>query len=781
MLKKMKIPAVVVAALLLLYTLLGFLAAPALVRSQAIDYLHEQYGLALAIDELRFNPYTLQARAEGVSLDDAGGARLVSWDGLAVDLGWRSLWERALVFQSIALSGPFVHVELRPDGDLNLASAFAAKTESAAGESAASDGDGIAIVIDEFVLERGALRFSDLRDGRDFDRSFAPLALRLHDFSTRPAEPSELVSLRIALGERGALTVAGELTATPLAFALDLDAQDIPLEVAQPYVPETLAARIASGALSFALHAAYGTQTPEIAVRGDAAIAELAIEVAERDDPVLAWRELALRGIEFELAPDRLAIAEIAIDGFDSVFRIHEDGTTNVGLLLGAGTTDEAADEGTEGGEADDGASDDEGQSGDAAPADGADDAGPAFPFSVGRIVIDDSTLLFNDRQIRPAVAMQIEDLSGEVTGVSSAPDARIEAKLAGRVGGHGSADIGGHIAPFVAANDLQADVSFGNVEMTEFSPYAGKFAGYEIAQGKLFLDLHYTLAGNRIQGENRALFDQFELGERVDSEDATSLPVKFALSLLRDRHGRIDISLPIEGDIDAPGFRFGHLIGQALLNTLTKIVTAPFSFIAGVFGGGPDMEYADFTPGSAEMAAQEQEKILPLVRALDERPRLILEVQGWAEREQDGGALRQTRLAETLAGFAAAGTPADEVLRTAFEAEFGADATAALRGELEAAAAPPAEHGDAGGGGASPADVAAGVDSRLETEMQARLLAAQQLTEEDLTALAFARGRSVMRTLVEGGAPAERIFVRSGAIGGAEDGLRARLILGAR
>lgn len=778
MLKKMKIPAIVVAVSLLLYTLLGFLAVPALVRSQAIDYLHEQYGLALAIDELRFNPYTLHARAEGVSLDDADGARLVSWDGLSVDLGWRSLWERALVFQAIALSGPFVHVELQRDGDLNLAEAFAA--QPAAEESARSDdgseGGGIAIVVDEFVLEGGALRFSDLRDGRDFDRRFAPLALRLHDFSTRPAEPSELVALRIALGERGVLTVAGELTAAPLAFDLGLDAQDIPLELAQPYVPETLAARIASGALSFALHAAYGKQTPEIAVRGDAAIVELAIEVAERDDPVLAWRELALRGIEFDLAPDRLAIAEIAIDGFDSVFRIHDDGTTNVGLLLGAGTSDETADDETEDGEAGDDASD-----GGAAPADGADDAGPAFPFSVGRIVIGDSTLLFNDQQIRPAVTMQIEDLSGEITGVSSAPDARIEAKLAGRVGEHGNADIGGHIAPFVEAHDLQADVSFGNVEMTEFSPYAGRFAGYEIAQGKLFLDLHYTLAGNRIQGENRALFDQFELGGRVDSEDATSLPVKFALSLLRDRHGRIDISLPIEGDIDAPGFRFGHLIGQALLNTLTKIVTAPFSFIAGVFGGGPDMEYAEFTPGSAEMAAGEREKILPLVRALDERPRLILEIQGWAEREQDGEALRQARLAEALAALAAAGTPAGELLRTAFEEQFGAEATAALRTELEAGMAPPTENGEADGNDASPADVAAEIDSRLQTEMQARLLVAQPVTEEELGALAFSRGRGVMRTLVEGGAPAERIFVRSGTIGGTEEGLRARLILGAR
>lgn len=775
MLNRTKTPAIAIAALLLLYTLIGFLAVPALVRSQAIDYLRENHELALAIDKLRFNPYTLHVRAEGVRLDDAGGDRLLSWDALSVNMGWRSLWERALVFQSIALSGPFVHAELQADGGLNLVEAFA-RDEAPQEDEPADEGEGVAIVVDEFVLDGGTVRFSDL--ARGFDRSFGPLALRLHDFSTRPGEPSELVALRIALGERGSLTVMGDVAVTPLAFDLDLHAEDIPLAIAQSYVPDTLAAEIADGALGFRLRAMQGAQTPLIALRGDASIAALAIEVADRDDPVLAWRELALRGIEFDLAPDRLAVAEVEIDGFDSVFRIHADGTTNVGLLLNAGQEDgETADEEDGAGAAQDSAED-----GIGADADAMD----VFPFSVGRVAISDSRLLFNDRQIRPAVSMHIQSLAGEITGISSVPGARVEAKLTGRVGDHGGADIDGHAVPFAEAHDLEADVAFSNVEMTEFSPYAGRFAGYEIAQGKLFLDLRYTLAGSRLEGQNRALFDQFELGDRVESEDATSLPVKFALSLLRDRHGRIDISLPVEGDIDAPGFRFGHLIGQVLLNTLTKIVTAPFSFIASVFGGGPDMEYAQFAAGSVDLAAEEREKILPLVAALSERPLLILEIQGWTEREQDSEVLRQVRLADALAAVAAAGTPAEEVLRTAYDAQFGDGAADALRSELGAALeqasagapdeAAPGSQG-AEGGEAGEAEL----DRRLQDELQARLLAAQAVSDDELLALAFARGRAVMAALIDAGGPADRIFVRGGKIGGEGDGTRARLILGAR
>lgn len=771
MLNKIRIPAIVIAALLLLYTLVGFLAVPALVRSQAIDYLRENHGLALAVDKLRFNPYTLHARAEGVRLDDADGARLVSWDVLSVNVGWRSLWERAIAFQSIALSGPFVHVELRADGSLNLVDAFAGVSEEAEEqEDAAEEGSGLAIVIDELALDGGRLRFTDLRDGRRFDRSFGPLALRLRDFSTRPGMSSDLVGLHVALGERGSLTVSGDVSVAPVGFDLELHAQDIPLDIAQPYVPETLAAKIADGVLGFTLRAIQGPQEPLLALRGNATISSLSVEVAGRDDPALAWRELALRDIEFDLSPDRLAVAEIGIDGLDSVFRIYPDGSTNVSLILGAGT-DAAGSESA----ADDAAEEDAAE----APDGAGGEATEAFPFSIGRIVIADSRLLFNDWQIRPAVSMHIENLAGEITGIASGPDARIEAKLTGRVGDHGSADVGGHLVPFAEAHDLKADVSFGNVEMTDFSPYAGRFAGYEIAKGKMFLDLRYTLVGNRLQGHNHALLDQFELGDRVESEDATSLPVKFALSLLRDRHGRIDISLPVEGDIDAPGFRFGHLIGQVLLNTLTKIVTAPFSFIASVFGGGPDMEYAQFAAGTAILPAEEHDKIRPLVDALNERPMLALEIQGFAHREEDAEALRRVRLADALAALAASGAPAEDVLQRAYDAQFGDGAAAALRSELEAMREQtPAEvtEGQVAEGGEG-----AEFEMQFQNELQSRLLAVQPLSEEELRDLAFERGRTVMSALVEAGGPADRIFVRSGRIGGDDEGARARLILGAR
>ncbi len=755
--QRYRIPAAIVVGLLLLYTLAGFLILPAVARSQAVEILREDYGLDLTIEQLRFNPYSLVAEVEGLALKDADGALLVSFRHLVVNLQWRSLFERAIVLREIAIAHPFAHVHLRPDGTLNLATAFTpTQPPDPGGSPSAEAGDEPAlpaILIGSLRMSDGELRVTDERDGRRFDQRLTPLDLELEHFSTRPEEDGDLIRFVIHLAAGGQIAMTGDLSANPARFELKLEARDLPLPIAQPYMPETLAAEIADGRLSFDLDVHYGQpgQSTLMSIGGSAAITDLAVMVAGRDEPVLAWDEVALAGIALDLEPDRLFVEEIAVRGLDSAFRIYPDGDTNIARVLRSATESEAPPEG-------------------AAAPDGtavAETGGAAeFPFTIERIVVDGSTLLYNDQMIRPAVAIRMDGLGGEFTGLDADPASRLTTRLEGRVGSHGRAEVGGVAALFAEAPDLDMKVAFSNIEMTDFSPYAGKFVGYEILQGKLFLDLRYTLAGTRLRGDNHAVFDQFELGDRVDSEDALRLPVKLALSLLRDRHGRIDLRLPVEGDIDDPTFRFGHLVWQVLVNTLTKIAMAPFSFIASVFGGGPEMEYAQFAAGSAELADEERAKFAPLAAALAERPRLIVEIQGRADHEADDAVLRERRLEAVLA--------AAPSLAAAFDARFGDGAAAALREELAAAQAESQAQGQGEAGDAV---------AEAEAALRARLLAAQPVDDEELVALAFARGQQVMDELVRsGGVEAERVFVRRGEIAGAGgEGLRAQLKLDTR
>ena len=58
-----------------------------------------------------------------------------------------------------------------------------------------------------------------------------------------------------------------------------------------------------------------------------------------------------------------------------------------------------------------------------------------------------------------------------------------------------------------------------------------------------------------KLDSQNNIFIDQFTFGEKVESPQATSLPVKLAVALLKDRKGEIKLDLPVTGSLDDPKF----------------------------------------------------------------------------------------------------------------------------------------------------------------------------------------------------------------------------------
>ena len=99
---------------------------------------------------------------------------------------------------------------------------------------------------------------------------------------------------------------------------------------------------------------------------------------------------------------------------------------------------------------------------------------------------------------------------------------------------------------------------------MTSVTPYSGHFAGYKIEKGKLSIDVTYHVENRALDAQQKFVIDQLQLGDKVESPDAVSLPLKLAVALLKDRNGVIDIDLPMTGSLDDPEVpaRPAHLEG---------------------------------------------------------------------------------------------------------------------------------------------------------------------------------------------------------------------------
>jgi hypothetical protein len=263
-----------------------------------------------------------------------------------------------------------------------------------------------------------------------------------------------------------------------------------------------------------------------------------------------------------------------------------------------------------------------------------------ALPMSIKKIQLEAGRLDFSDLSIEPHFSAGILDLKGSVLGLSSNPSSRAKVDLKGQVDQFSPVSINGEVNVLSAALYSDLTMSFHNIELSIFNPYSGRWAGYDIAKGKLTTDMHYKVVDRKLDADHHIVIDQLEFGEKTASKDAVSLPVKLAVALLKDRNGVIDLPLPITGSLDDPKFRLGPIIWKVLLNILEKAVTAPFALLGSLFGHGPELQFIDFQPGSTELSAAESDKIKALVKALGERPQLKLEVPIAAVPDVDKPAL---------------------------------------------------------------------------------------------------------------------------------------------
>ena len=97
-----------------LYTLAGFVLLLWYAKRELPRMLEEQLQRRAHVGEISFNPFTLALEADDFALTERDGRPLVSFKHAVVDVEWRSLAQRAIVFGEIRLDAPALHVAISP-------------------------------------------------------------------------------------------------------------------------------------------------------------------------------------------------------------------------------------------------------------------------------------------------------------------------------------------------------------------------------------------------------------------------------------------------------------------------------------------------------------------------------------------------------------------------------------------------------------------------------------------------------------------------------------------
>ncbi|RFP15839.1 DUF748 domain-containing protein [Duganella sp. BJB475] len=468
--------------------------------------------------------------------------------------------------------------------------------------------------------------------GARYDDASSGIKANLQDFNLKLTDASTDLKKPLAfdgavgLREGGLLTAKGKVVPSTGAVDTDLKLTKLAIAPVQPLLSKYVKLKIAAGSISGQgrLHTgAGGKADPGLRYDGSLEVAELALN-EEDNDRFAQWKSVRADKLAFGLSPDVLDIAELRVIEPNATLIIENDRSFNAQRLLVAQPASAAA----------------------AKPAVAPATAAEPFPVKVRRVRFENAKLAFTDLSLRPQFGAKIYELGGVITGLSSKRDASSQIELDGRVDDFGLARIRGKLNPFVPADNTDINVVFKNVDMVSASPYSMKFAGYKIAQGKISLDLEYKVAKGQLEGNNHIVLDNLTLGERIDSPDALKLPLELALAILKDSDGRIDLGVPVSGNMNDPQFSYGSVVWKAIGNIMTKIVTSPFRALGSLFGvSGDKLESIDFDAGSDVVLPPEREKLKQVAQILAKKTQLKLSVPGQYNDQVDGAALRAQAL----------------------------------------------------------------------------------------------------------------------------------------
>jgi uncharacterized protein involved in outer membrane biogenesis len=593
-----------------------------------------------------------------VAVGEASGAkaRLLSLDQVSVDGGRVDLGAQHVAVSRIAVTGGATTVVRAADGSIPLVTMLGSADQGKpARPSAARPARAPAapaakpwtVALERFDLADHRLAIADRSVTPAVQLDLSGIKVSARELRSDGKKPVPFdASFRVTQG--GRFTAKGRVAPDGTAADATLTVAQLALTPTQPYVAKNADVLLRSGEVSTAGRLTYraGRDRATVTFTGSADVDGVNVVESAGGEPVVSWKTLHVDNLRFGLAPDRLEIAEVRLTGLDGKLVIFQDKSVSVAKLMKPAGAPAATPVASAPAAA-------TGPPASSRPPPAASAAGGGFPLIVERVRVDESSMSFADLSLVLPFATRVHGLNGVVVGLGSDPGTRATMKLDGRVDEFGLMKVDGALDAFRPKVFTDLTVTFRNVPMSTLTPYSATFAGRRIVAGTMNLDLQYKIDRSVLVGENKVVLQKLQLGERVESAGAMRLPLDLAIAILSDSEGRIDIALPVRGNVDSPEFSYGHLIWQALVTVITKIATSPFRALAGLFGGDAEAESLQsiiFEPGSDIVRPPERQKLQRVAEVLGKRTQLKLTVHGGYEAKADGEALRSLRVRQELA-----------------------------------------------------------------------------------------------------------------------------------
>jgi len=207
-----------------------------------------------------------------------------------------------------------------------------------------------------------------------------------------------------------------------------------------------------------------------------------------------------------------------------------------------------------------------------------------AVYYALNSVIIDQGMIDYLDHLTAEDFNYHLSEIKMEVDSIDSRSEwVNLYTGMLLNNRGKLTAEVG-----FNPSNPMDIDLNYviTDFQLSDLNIYSRHYMGFPILYGDMYYKSDTKIMNGQLTSENKLVIQNVELGNK--SGGLYDLPLKFALFLLKDRHGVINLDIPVRGDLKDPRVSIGKIVWNTFKNLIIKVAAAPFDLLAGLLSVDP-------------------------------------------------------------------------------------------------------------------------------------------------------------------------------------------------
>ncbi|MEH6442485.1 MAG: DUF748 domain-containing protein [Oceanospirillaceae bacterium] len=199
------------------------------------------------------------------------------------------------------------------------------------------------------------------------------------------------------------------------------------------------------------------------------------------------------------------------------------------------------------------------------------------FQYMINNLSMTGNNIInIEDKSVDPWFKSTLDITHIQAKNINSASKQLIPVQMKAQINNETNIELDAKLSVFAPVINGSWQVKLDRLSLPVISPYAGKFSGYFLENGKLSLQSSGSIKSNKITGENKIKIEQLavrsaQTAATAKTNSSLSMPVDVAISVLENDDGTINLAVPVSGSMDDPNFGYSSVVGIIAKKGLKK------------------------------------------------------------------------------------------------------------------------------------------------------------------------------------------------------------------